>query len=65
MKSMMNSTQPRGFMSPKNSNFNNTKKAGELNKQDIREVVKSYFDKNSHNRNLSPTAAGGSSPLNR
>ena len=52
-------------MSPKNGNFNNTKRAGELNKQDIRDVVKSYFDKNSHNRNLSPTAAGGSSPLNR
>ena len=56
-------------MSPKNSVFNNTtgKKVngGELNKQDIREVVKSYFDRNSNNRNYSPSAMTQSSPMSK
>jgi len=48
--------------------FNSTSKktnGGELNKQDIREVVKSYFDRNSNNRNYSPSAMSQSSPMSK
>lgn len=38
---LMSMTMPKGFLSPKNAQ----KKANEMNKSEIKDVVKSYFDK--------------------
>lgn len=54
----MNLTMPKGFMSPKNS----LKKNGvssDLKKQEIQDVVKSYFDKNG----ASPTSPSLRMPM--
>jgi len=63
-------TMPKGFMSPKNGVTNSNSKKKEtkeqMNKQEIKNVVKSYFDKTpttvASPSMLAPPLGGGSSP---